>query len=190
MDRVVFETERLTIRLGEEGDAGLFYRVWTDPRVMTNVGFPFGLQVTEEEIERNLRKPSETEFGRLLVAELKSTREAIGECHMKLPNDEGIATTDVKLLPEHWGNRYGVEIKQGLLDHLFRRTDCKAVEATPNIGNIASIRMQEAVGGVRIGQRTHEFPESMQQFTCPVTHYIYRVDRSTWMRQERSNRPI
>ena len=81
---------------------------------------------------------------------------------MNRPNAEGIVETDIKLLPAHWGNKYGVEIKRGLVDHLFTHTDCKAVEATPNVNNAASIKMQEAVGGARMSENVHHFPESMR----------------------------
>jgi RimJ/RimL family protein N-acetyltransferase len=55
---------------------------------------------------------------------------------------------------------YGVEIKQALVDYLFTHTDCSAVEATPNVENKASIKMQEAVGGVCLGEATFQVPES------------------------------
>ena len=99
---------------------------------------------------------------------------------MHRPNPEGIARTDIKLLPAFWGKRYGVEVKRALLSHLFTHTDCVAVEAGPNVNNIASIKMQEAVGGVRVGEAVHEFPEKMRDYTTPVRHYVYRVERSDW----------
>jgi len=99
---------------------------------------------------------------------------------MYRPDDGGISRTDVKLLPEFWGCRYGAEVKQGLVDYLFAHTDCQAIEGTPNIKNHASIKMQEAVGAVRIGQNTFRFPESMASFTTPVHHYIYHVFRQDW----------
>jgi RimJ/RimL family protein N-acetyltransferase len=179
---VVLETERLIIRVATADDIDTYYDLWTEPRVMANVGFPHGLRITRDEIEERLRKPGGTEFERLLVAEVKSTGQAIGECGMHLPNEEGIAETDVKLLPSFWGHKYGVEIKRGLLAHLFRNTDCTAVDATPNVNNIASIRMQEAVGAMRVGEGVYEFPEAMRDYTTPVHHYVYRLYRADWER--------
>jgi RimJ/RimL family protein N-acetyltransferase len=151
---------------------------------MTNVGFPQGLRVTPDKIHDRLAKSGASEFDRLLIVELSSSHQAIGECKMSTPNSEGVATTDVKLLPEAWGHGYGVEVKRGLLNHLFTNTDCTAVEATPNVNNIASIRMQEVVGGVRVGENTDHFPESMQSYTMPVHHYIYRVSRTDWQQRQ------
>ena len=99
---------------------------------------------------------------------------------MGRPDDKGNSTTNVKLLTEFWGHKYGVEIKRALLDYLFTHTACTAVEASPNVNNIASIKMQEAVGGVREREFTFDFRESMHSFTKPVHAYIYQVGRETW----------
>lgn len=177
---MVFETTRLIIRTGCEADAGMYYALWTNPRVMTNVGFPQGLQITRAEITAKIAEQGETEFGRLLVVALKATGQTIGECKLYLPDEEGIAKTDVKLLPQFWGNKYGVEVKQGLVDYLFSHTNCTAVQADPNVNNIASIKMQEAVGGVRVAEGVHEFPKKMRDYTHPVTYCVYRVFREDW----------
>ena len=152
---------------------------------MANVGFPQGLRITIEEVAELLEEQSgEGEYGRNLVVVSSRSGNSIGECKMYLPDQEGISRTDVKLLPEYWGNRYGVEIKQGLLDYLFEHTGCKAVEGTPNVTNVASIKMQEAVGGVRVGENTHHFPEDIEEFTRPVHYYVYLVYRQEWERRK------
>jgi [ribosomal protein S5]-alanine N-acetyltransferase len=177
---VVFDTERLVIRPATEQDVDLLYELWTDPRVMADVGFPQGLRITRQEIELGLQKPFESEFERVLVVELKASGQAIGQCSMHAPDEKGIAGTDIKLLPAFWGHEYGVEVKRGLVSHLFAYMHCTAVEATPNVENVGSIKMQEAVGGVRVGEQVYEFPESMRDYTMPVHHYIYRVYRKDW----------
>ena len=181
----VFDTERLVVRTATGQDVDLLYELWTDPRVMANVGFPQGLRITREEIEARLQKPSESEFEQFLVVELRATGQAIGQCLMHTPDEEGIAETDVKLLPAFWGHKYGVEIKRGLVAHLFMHTACTAVGASPNVGNVASIKMQESVGGVRVGEQVYEFPESMRDYTTPVHCYIYHVYRKDWEREQR-----
>ena len=178
---IIFETERLLIRTATVDDIDLYLTLWTNSKVMTNVGFPQGLKTGRDKIRKQIQEQGESEFDRLLVVVLKATGESMGECEMSRPNHDGIAKTDVKLLPEFWGNKYGVEVKKGLLFHLFKNTDCIAVEATPNINNIASIKMQEAVGGKQIGEEVFEFPEAMRAFTTPVHHYIYRVERENWI---------
>ena len=132
-NRVVFYTDRLTVQPASVEDAEMFYALWTNPAVMKYVGFPQGLPITRQKIEEKLQKQESGVYGRLLVVVLKATGERLGECHMRLPNEAGLAETDVKLLPEHWGHKYGVEVKRGLLDYLFSHTNCQVVQATPNV---------------------------------------------------------
>lgn len=174
----VFETERLRIRTAGMADTELLHRLWTDPRVMRFVGFPRGLSITVDQIADDLTQGVSTgAFDRCLLVELRSTGEVIGECRLGTPDEAGIAETDVKLFPEHWGHRYGVEVKRGLVEHLFINTYCVAVQATPNVENAASIVMQEAVGGVRVGEVTFEPPEGMRDQMTAVHSYVYRVHR-------------
>jgi RimJ/RimL family protein N-acetyltransferase len=179
---LIFETERLIVRTATVEDVDLFYALWTNPQVMKNVGFPHGLRVTRSELKERLSKQGRSEFEQLLVVEPKATGQAIGKCKLSYPDEEGIADPDIKLLPEFWGHKYGVEAWRELVAYQFTHSDCDAVQATPNVENIASVKMQEAVGGVRIGEDVYQFPESMRDYTTPVHHYIYRVYRADWER--------
>lgn len=180
MSRIVAETPRLLIRLAEPDDAAFICALWNDPRVMRFVGFPNGLGESEERLRENIEKRGESEFRQLLVVVLKGSGQVIGQCKMELPGPDGVSETDVKLHPDFWGNRYGVEVKCALLDHLFTHTDCRVVQASPNVKNAASIKMQEAVGGMRIGEKIYEFPEAMRETTTPVHAAIYHVSREVW----------
>jgi ribosomal-protein-alanine N-acetyltransferase len=185
---MVFQTDRLVIRkaVPSDGDVEFFYRLWTNPKVMTNVGFPFGLKITREAIRSGFEGQETSEFNTRLVVELKATGEPIGECKLGWPDENGVSETDVKLLPEYWGNGYGTEIKRGLVDYLFTHTNCKAVKASPNKNNIASQRMQEKVGGKKVGEHTYRFPEEMRAYTVDVKSYIYMVFREDWEKSKKS----
>jgi RimJ/RimL family protein N-acetyltransferase len=179
---VVFETERLIIRTATVGDVDLFHALWTSPQVMASVGFPQGLRITRDELRDRLSNQGGSVFERLLAVELKATERTIGECYLSRPNDEGIAEPDVKLLPPFWGHRYGTEVWTELVAYQFTHTDCEVVQGTPNVDNLASIKMQESVGAVRIGEDVYQFPESMGDYTAPVHHYIYQVHRADWQK--------
>ena len=185
-DKIVIETPRLIIYLAVPDDASFIHSLWTDPRVMRNVGFPGVLRITEAEVREDIIRRGDSEFSQLLIIRLRQSGTAVGQCLMSPPNETGIAETDVKIVPTYWGQRFGVEIKQSLVDYLFTHTDCKVIQATPNVGNIASVKMQEAVGGVRVGESVFEFPESMREYTTPVRHYIYQVTRENWLRTRKT----
>jgi RimJ/RimL family protein N-acetyltransferase len=172
---------RIRQALPARQDAVFFWHLWSDPRVMKWVGFPEGLGMTRVEVRRQLTRRNNSPFENHLIAEIRANGTPIGECFMGLPDGEGIAETDLKLLPEFWQQGYGSEIKRGLLDYLFTYTDCCAVRATPNVENQASIRMQESVGGIRVGETRFESPQSSRCTTKPVQVYIYLVTRTTWL---------
>jgi ribosomal-protein-alanine N-acetyltransferase len=174
---LIFETERLQIRLAVPQDAGLVHRLWTDGRVMTFVGFPHGLRVTLDEVEADIRSRGEDIFRQLLVVELRSDQQSIGHCQFGEVDEDGIVEPDVKLLPEFWGCGYGREVFQGLVNYLFDHTHCSAVQTTPNRVNTASCKMVEAAGGVLIGEGSWEPPQAMRSFAVPISFYTYRVFR-------------
>jgi len=179
---MVFETARLIIRIPttKDEDVNLYFQLWNDPRVMENVGFPKGLMKRRGDIIAQLAHAVNSEFDRTLIVIDKESNTPIGECKLGLLGEEGVAHTDVKLLPALWGKGFGLEIKQGLVDYLFTHTSCKAIQASPNRSNIASQRMQEKVGAKRIREGTYHFPEHMRSYTKPVELYIYRLNRSDW----------
>lgn len=121
---------------------------------------------------RSGNAPAAVPCGSLCGEQPIDTGRAIGECRLGTPDAQGLSETDIKLLPEFWGQGYGKEVKRGLLTYLFTRTECLVAQATPNVDNLASIRLQEAVGGRRVGESIHEFPREMQSLTCPVHCYI------------------
>lgn len=186
MTHIVFRTNRLIIKIPEISSEviNFFISLWANPIVMSNVGFPNGLQKSYDQVKEQLTEESasENEYDRiLLIYNIQS--ELIGNCKLGSPNTEGISITDVKLSPDFWGKRYGQEIKKGLIDYLFKNTVCSIVEASPNKNNFASIKMQESVGGIKIKSFTYKFPDSMKGFTKTVEGYIYHVRRIDWEKQ-------
>ena len=187
---MIFETERLIVRKAAPlpHDINFLLKLWTTPEVMILVGFPNGLRITADDIRHQIENQSETEYDQTLVVILKTDRTPIGECKLGSPDDSGVSETDVKLLSEFWGHGYGKEIKQALVDYLFTHTNCNAVRATPNQANVASQKMQEAVGAVRITEGIYHFPPHMREYTVDVPHYVYELTRDTWMSRRQSNR--
>lgn len=178
----VFETGRLIVRTAAEEDVDLYHALWTNPQVMKNVGFPQGLRITHSEIKQMLSGGGSSEFDRLLVVELKDSGVTIGECKLTQPNEQGIAEPDIKLLPAYWGKGYGSECWKALVAYQFKHTDCQAVQTTPNVDNQAAIKLYEATGAQRVSEGVYHFPDSMREYTAPVHHYVYRLDRADWHR--------
>ena len=178
---MIFQTKRLKVRKAQTSDIDFYLSLWNSGKVMQNVGFPNGLGISRERVKKQIEGYGESEFNRTLVVLEKSSGKAVGECKLGFPNEEGISITDIKLLPEFWGNGYGKEIKNALCLYLFSRTICKIVEASPNKKNLASQKMQETCGGVKDREGVYHFPESMQHFTEDVHCIIYNIRKKDWL---------
>lgn len=178
---MIFQTKRLIVRKAVTSDIDFYLSLWNSGKVMQNVGFPNGLRISRERVKKQIEGYGESEFNRTLVVVEKFSGKTIGECNLGFSNEEGISKTDIKLLPEFWGNGYGKEIKNALCLYLFRRTICKIVEASPNIKNIASQKMQEACGGEKVREGVYLFPESMRDYTEDVHSVIYHIHKRDWL---------
>ena len=178
---MIFHTKRLKVRKAETSDIDFYLSLWNSGKVMHNVGFPNGLGISRESVKKQIEGYGESEFNRTLVVIEKSSGKAIGECKLGFPNEEGISKTDIKFLPEFWGNGYGKEIKNAICLYLFSRTICKIFEASPNKKNLASQKMQEACGGVKVRDGIYHFPESMRDYTEDVHLIIYHIHKRNWL---------
>lgn len=178
---MIFQTERLKVRKAQTSDIDFYLSLWNSGKVMQNVGFLNGLGISRERVKKQIEGYGESEFNRTLVVVEKFSGKAIGECKLGFPNEEGISITDIKLLPEFWGNSYGKEIKNALCLYLFSSTNCKIVEASPNKKNKASLKMQEACGGVKVRENVYHFPESMRNYTEDVHSVIYHIYKKKWV---------
>ncbi len=186
MDPLPLHTKRLTIRMAtvDSSDIELIFDLWTDPSVMAPVGFPDGLPTSKEEVRALMTRKSESELSALLIVELTANATPLGQCKLGVPDEHGVSETDIKLLPRFWNQGFGTEIKRALVNYLFTNTDCQAIRATPNRDNIASQRMQAAVGGHKVGEGVCVFPEHMRAYTVAVPHYIYMIYREDWERAQ------
>ncbi len=186
----VFSTNRLRVRvaLPDDGDIDILHRLWNDPVVMRFVGFPEGLFITREQLKKQLTIDRDDPFNRVLMAERKSDGTVVGQCKLGSTNDDNVAHTDVKLLPQFQGMGYGTEIKRALVDYQFRHTDCRAVEGSPNKDNVSSIRMQEKVGGVVVAEGVFKAPEKSDIPRCDVPYLLYHVSRETWKKNQATDR--
>ena len=147
---------------------------------MRNVGYPSGFPISRDQIRNRLECQGRSVFNQLLVAIIRSSGEAIGECKLAHPDQDGVSEPDIKLLPEHWGKGYGRELWDGIVAYQFENTDCAYVQTTPKADNIAAIKIYETAGAVRVGEDTYIFPPDLEEITSPVHHYIYRLSRITW----------
>jgi len=73
----------------------------------------------------------------------KNTKELIGLCALKYLNDEGQSPVELmyRLSDLHWGQGYGFEISQTLVQYAFSSLSLKSLVATVDAKNTASKRI-------------------------------------------------
>ncbi|MCF7918357.1 MAG: GNAT family N-acetyltransferase [Candidatus Cloacimonetes bacterium] len=177
----IFHTKRLRIIRAEPKDADFISSLWNNPEIMKYVGFPEGLHKTAADIIKQINSNSEILEALLIIETLSGKR--IGQCKLGKPDKDKISATDIKLLPEEQGKGYGTETKHGLLEYLFTNTDCEIVQATPNIHNIASIKMQKKAGGILIKKDVFYHQNKLPVITCPVEYFLFYIYRSDFFKE-------
>ncbi|MCF7794188.1 MAG: GNAT family N-acetyltransferase [Candidatus Cloacimonetes bacterium] len=180
-EKMIFQTKRLKVRKAETSDVDMYLSLWNSGKVMKNVGFPNGLGISEEEFIKKIEEYDESEFDKSLVVIEKESGKKIGECKLGSPNEEGISSPDVKFLPEYWGKGFGKELLNALCKYIFSKTQTKIIETSPNVKNIASQKIVEAVGGKEIKRFVYHFPPEMQHFTEDVHGKIYHAHKKDWL---------
>lgn len=174
-----FRTPRLVVRPATESDAPFIAALWSDPCVMRHVGFPCGIPTARVDVPARLR--SGAGLSALLVAELADGSLPIGQGLIGKPDAQGVTEPDIKLAPTWWGRGYGRELWAGLIDQAFACSSCGVVRGTPNVANVASIRMQASAGMRCVGEGIARFPASMAAFTEPVPYLVYEIRREEWL---------
>ena len=179
---ILFQTKRLIIRTATKDDAVFIADLWNNPQVMKYVGFPDGIDTTPQKIAAVIKKEKHTLFDCILIITLKDGTP-IGNTAIGSIDEKGITETDMKIAPLYWGESYGKETKQGLVNYIFSHTDAQIVQATPNKHNIASIKMQEYVGAQPVNEDIFTFPEDMKEYTISIPYITYHLTREDWKRR-------
>lgn len=187
-DCYFLRTPRLGIRRATSIDAAFIHSLWTMPTVMQYVGFPQGLAITVDEIEKGIASSPESDFGSLLIAAHLETAQQIGQCKIGAPDSDGICEPDIKLHPQFWGNGYGRELWAAMIDHAFANSSASIVQGTPNQANAASIRMQMGAGMIQVDEDVFPNHPSPHPGAVPVPYYKLQITREQWLARQRASK--
>jgi ribosomal-protein-alanine N-acetyltransferase len=144
----MFETERLTVRRIELGDAAFMVTMLNDPGFLANIG-DRGVR-TIEEAETYIRERvhasyDANSFGMFRVA-LKDSDEPVGTCGFV--RREGLGGPDLGFayLAAHTGKGYGYEAGRGMLAWGHDALGLGPLLAITAIGNAASAALLRKLG--------------------------------------------
>lgn len=139
---MIFNTERLTIRLLREDDMEAFHEMQGNINVLRYTDYK---SYTFEENQVNLKECIDkyslegNDFW-IYAIETKSEKNFVGTCAI-IVSDEGEDEIGYRLLERYWGNGYGKEITNGLINYMIEELNMKKIVAFVDERNTASIKI-------------------------------------------------
>ena len=140
---MIFETERLYVRNLVLEDFPPFHEMQNNPKVLE---FVIGRGFTEEENRKQLNgciekysKPGNDFWVWAVIRKLDN--EFLGTCAVIGDEDEKSNEIGYRFLEKYWGNGYGSEICNGLIEHCLSIMNLKSIFATVDVRNIGSVKI-------------------------------------------------
>ena len=141
--KIVFETERLTVRYFDISDQAAFFDLMGNPKVMNPIPVPV---LNQEDSKHKLIELIDlykiNSEKKIWAIELKNNSECIGLCGL-IKNDEDENEIAYRLREKFWGLGYGTEIAKGLISYGFDKLKFDLITADAQISNLESIHILE-----------------------------------------------
>lgn len=142
------ETSRLIIRLIDDNDLDVLYKLNSDPVVMKYVGDGTpdnmeGVKAGLERIKQYYQK--HPGFGIWAIIDKKHNKFT-GLCMLKYWDDTPEVEVGYRLLQEHWGKGYAYESAEASVKYGRDKLGLKRIIATAHAENIPSIKILEKLG--------------------------------------------
>jgi RimJ/RimL family protein N-acetyltransferase len=144
---MIFETERLKVRLLEPSDLNAFHEMESNPNVMRFTGTP-PKNRTENQVDLQhcmtcYQKPSNNFW--VWAIERKSDQAFVGTCAIvksdPRQNHPEKHEIGFRFLEKYWGKGYGKEIVPRLIQYAFEDMNIKELIAEVDEKNTASVRI-------------------------------------------------
>ncbi|HYD01878.1 MAG TPA: GNAT family N-acetyltransferase [Phycisphaerales bacterium] len=140
------ETQRLSLRAMNEGDAGALFALNSHPQVMRLTGEPPLRSVDEaREAIENYPDFDTVGYGRWACV-LKATGSFVGFCGLKHLRDLNEVDVGFRLLPQYWGQGLATEACAASIAFGFNVLNLSKIVGLVLPGNAASIRVLTKCG--------------------------------------------
>lgn len=172
---IFLATERINICIQSERHRPSIRQMWESGEVMKHVGFPGGLAWSDERFSEHWSRISDHQDNVYLALEDKNGN-FMGEAKLSSPDDSGICSHDLKLVPDRWGKGFAREAWMEILRATSRRWPEAAAEVTPSVENIRAIELYRSLGFERRGSEESWEPDERAPNAVPV-RYIRMIHR-------------
>jgi len=138
---MIFETERLTVRILNSQDADSFFDMMGNSNVMNPIPRPIMTRVESDTfLDKVISDETFNSDKQVRAIVEKKSSSFIGLCAY-LKNNENDDEIGYRLREQFWRIGYGTEITKGLLDYGFSEKGCTKITADVYIENIGSTKI-------------------------------------------------
>lgn len=143
------KSDDISIRTAVNDDAGYLLDWWNDGEIMAHAGFPDGLGISREEIEKKIQACGPEKS--ILIIEAGGV--PVGEMNYKRMDEERV-DIGIKICNSHRRNAgIGTKAIGLLLSFLFEEEGYPVVILDTNLTNTGAQRFYERIGFSRLGVR-------------------------------------
>ncbi len=170
-DCMYIQYHKYVIRNAIKNDVDLLVSWWNDGTVMEHAGFPFGLQITREKVEKQLEEQSDASGCRLIM---EYDGISIGEmCYTNLGT---IVEIGIKICEKQYQNQgYGKVFLSMLIERLFQKGFEKIVLDTM-IENRRAQHVYESLGFRKQGVRVDCWKDQIGHMRSAVDYCLIRQE--------------
>lgn len=161
----MFQTNRLTVRRLQDGDAESLFAIYSDRDAMRWVGDgePIERDSCDSWIDITLANYQKRGYGMSLISRT-STDELIGFCGLVHPGGQDEAEIKYALARNHWGSGFAFEAARAMVAYGAANFGLRRIIATTAHENAASHRVLEKCGFVREDDRANDDGSSTRFF--------------------------
>lgn len=162
---------------------------------MRYVGFPNGLTVSEPGVREIIARARSAwnlaeDYYRFAVVRAE-TGEFMGEAAAGQVSPDGDTSPDIKLLPRFWGQGYGREALDLIVELTFAFTPAQRIVLEPHVENVAARRTYARAGFRQVGEIKRfdaPAPEAEPRGTAAVIYHDFVLTREDYL-ETRRERP-
>jgi [ribosomal protein S5]-alanine N-acetyltransferase len=153
---MIFETERLSVRLVNDQDHDFFYQLQGNPAVMRFIRPIKTREESDAALNEMLASGEPEEGGRWMVEEKTGGRFVGTLAIIPVPYDTTKIQLGYALVPGEWGKGYATELAVAGLGYFWKHSDRNEIYAITEVPNIASQKVLLKAGFHLLLKREHE----------------------------------
>jgi RimJ/RimL family protein N-acetyltransferase len=173
---MILINDNLKIRSADINDTPLFGSWWRDGVIMEHAGFPHGLDITDDKIEKQILSCSDDTF-RLLIIEIDGIIKGEMNYHNMGFNTAqmGIKICDFSL----HGKGYGTMLIHMLIEELFNNRGFERIILDVNPNNKRACHVYEKLGFRQKGIRVDNWKNQLGELQSSVDYELTKDEFSS-----------